>query len=176
MLQVLVSVLGGGGTRGQFSAHILPASCPLQDCLQATFQFLDLEWNLLYLCNTYHWSPVPVRKCGYSLGDAVSFHLSVCSSLCANADLPASPITQVLITRQQSNQSLCNHCEVFAKLKPPWQKPNPVSINVSLLICLLFLSICFDLVLTVCLRLHTTKGITVERFRNNYFNFIVKRK
>lgn len=109
MLQVLVSVLGGGGTRGQFSAHILPASCPLQNSLQATFQFLCRPGvKSLVLCNTYHWSPVPVRKCWYSLGDAVSVRLSVCSSLCANADLPASPISQVLITRRQSNH-LCNH-------------------------------------------------------------------
>lgn len=112
MLQVLMSVLGGGGTRGLFSAHILPASCPLQDSLQATFQSLDLEWNLLYLCNTYHWSPVPVRKCGYSVADAVSVCLLVCSSLCANADLPASPISQVLINRWQSNR-LCNHVRIL---------------------------------------------------------------
>lgn len=96
-------------TRGQLSAHILPTFPALKDSLRATSWFLDPEWNLLYLCKINRWSPVLVRKRGCSPGDAISVRLSVrksfCLPVCANADLPSSPYSQVWITREQSPKS-----------------------------------------------------------------------
>lgn len=169
-------------TRGQLSAHILPTFPTLKDSLRATSWFLDLEWNLLYLCKINRWSPVLVRKRGCSPGDAISVRLSVrksfCLPVCANADLPSSPYSQVWITREQSPKSpIIRGCSKAENLlcQNLLQYP-PTSLSLLIYLFLSFLSICFDICsfsLPESDTEDTKRHHRTETHRNNNFILIV---
>lgn len=129
-------------TRGAVISTHPPPLLPLQDSLWAASWFLDLEWNLLYLCKIFHWSPVRERGC--SLEDAISV-LFVSPSFCpCRCWPPLQPRLSGLDNQRTITKSPKQSRKVVAKLKPPLPKPTSVS-HQTLAPHLSFFFFCFDI-------------------------------